>query len=139
MRQSRLTKQRKAIIGVIKSACYHPTADQIYQLVKKQLSSISVGTVYRNLDILTAKNLIKRIDIPGEPMRFDADLSDKAYFVCKEKGAIYDLKINPSEIKKLFNDQSVIDSVDGSNIVIFGSSKDSNKERSLRKGTVKQI
>ena len=139
MQKTRLTKQRKFILDVIKSACYHPTAEQIHQLVKKQLPSISVGTVYRNLDVLAGQNLIKRIDIPGQPARFDADLSDKAYFVCKEKCAIYDLKVDSEKVIKLTDDESIINSVDGFNIVIFGKSKNNQFERSLRKGSLKQV
>ncbi len=137
MIKTRLTKQRKFILDIIKSACYHPTAEQIHQLVKKQMPSVSVGTVYRNLDVLTTQNLIKRIDIPGEPMRFDADLSNKVYFVCKGKGTIYDLKIDKSKIMKLFQDQSAINSIDNFNIVLFGSAKNSQTERGLRKGQIK--
>lgn len=137
MQKTRFTKQRKLILEVVKSACYHPTAEQIHQLVKKQLPSISVGTVYRNLDVLTEQNLIKRIDIPGEPVRFDADLSDKAYFVCKEKGAIYDIKVSKSDMQKILPKHSVVENVDTFNLVIFGQSKNDQKERSLRKGIIK--
>lgn len=135
--KTRLTKQRKLILEIVKSACYHPTADQIYQLVKKKLPKISVGTVYRNLDVLVDQKLIKRIDIPSEPVRFDADLKSKAYFVCKRRGAIYDLEIDPEKVMKLVSDQSVIESIDDFNILLFGASKSDSKERSLRKGQLK--
>lgn len=135
--KTRLTKQRKLILDVVKSACYHPTADQIYSLVKKKLPTISVGTVYRNLDVLTGQNFIRRIDIPGEPVRFDADLKNKAYFVCKNKGVIYDLEVDALEIKKLFKGQSAIDSIDDFTILLFGTSKTDSSELLLRKGQLK--
>jgi len=134
--KTRLTNQRKVVLEVIKSACYHPTAEQIYKLTKKQLPKISVGTVYRNLDILSSQNIIKRIDIPGEPARFDADLSKKAYFVCKDKKAIYDIKIDKKEILNLIPDNSVVNKIDDFNIVLFGSAKNYPVERSLRKGQI---
>lgn len=135
--KTRLTKQRKLILEIVKSACYHPTADQIYQLVKKKLPKISVGTIYRNLDILADQKLIKRIDIPSEPVRFDADTRNKAYFVCKRKGVIYDLKIDPSKIKELIREEDMIESIDDFNILLFGTSKSNNKERGLRKGQLR--
>jgi Fe2+ or Zn2+ uptake regulation protein len=135
--RTRLTKQRKLVLEVVKSACYHPTADQIYGLVKKKLPSISVGTVYRNLEVLNKQKLIRQIDIPGEPMRFDVESKNKAYFVCKNKGVIYDLKIDPKKVKKLFKNESAIDSIDDFNILLFGSSKESSGERGLRKGILK--
>ena len=133
----RLTTQRKFILEVIQSTCYHPTADQIFKLTKKRLSKISIGTIYRNLDILTEQGLIKRIDIPNEPVRYDADLKNKAYFVCKNKGAIYDLKIDSEKIKSLI-ECDCIDEIDDFNIILFGTSKSSVSERSLRKGQVKK-
>ena len=133
----RLTKQRKLILDIIKSACYHPTAEQIYSLVKKQLLSISVGTVYRNLNVLVSQGLIKHIDIPGEAVRFDADLSDKAYFVCRKKGVIYDLPIDKSKLAKTLQETTVVESSDSFNLVIFGTSKANPSELKLRKGRVK--
>lgn len=134
--KTRLTKHRKTILSVVQSACYHPTAEQIFKLVKKKLSTISVGTVYRNLDVLTDQKLIKRIDIPGEPVRFDADLKNKAYFVCKNKGAIYDLDIDPKKLKNLIN-CDCIEEIDDFHILLFGTSKECKNERSLRKGQLK--
>ncbi len=130
----RLTKQRKLILDVVRFACYHPTAEQIYILVKKQLSSISIGTVYRNLDILVSQSLIKRIDIPGEVVRFDADLSDKAYFVCSKMGVIYDLPIEKSKLVKILPQNTIIDSSDSFSLVIFGKSKKGSDEIMMRKG-----
>ena len=135
--QNRQTKQRKLILEIIKSACYHPTAEQIYGLVKKRLPKISVGTVYRNLDVLADQKLIKRIDIPGEPARFDGHLEKKAYFVCNRTGVIYDLKINSNELLKLFKSKSFIKGIDEFNILLFGTSKSGSKERALRKGQLK--
>lgn len=135
--KARITPQRKMILSVIQSTCYHPTADQIFKLVKKQLPSIGVGTVYRNLDILSEQKSIKRIDIPGEPVRFDADQKNKAYFVCKNKGAIYDLKINSEKLKNLI-DCNCIETIDDFHILLFGSSKNSVNERKLRKGQLKR-
>lgn len=132
--KTRLTNQRKVVLEVIKSACYHPTAEHIYRLTKKQLPNISVGTVYRNLDVLTSHNLVKRIDIPSEPSRYDADISNKAYFVCRHKKTIYDIGIDKKKFLGLIADRSVIDKVDSFNVVLFGSSKTDARERGLRKG-----
>ena len=134
--KNRLTKQREVILEVVKAACYHPTAEQIFHLTRKLLPKISVGTVYRNLDVLTGLNLIKKIDIPGEPARFDAELTNKAYFVCKEKGAIYDLDIDPKKIRKLFGDNAIVNSIDDFSILIFGTTNNIPEELSMRKGQI---
>lgn len=138
MTKNRLTPQRKQILEVVQSACYHPTADQIHQLVRKQMPAISVGTVYRNLDLLHDQKLIKRIDIPGEPARYDADPNHKAYFVCRDKGAIYDLDLDIETLSLLLKDHPAIDRIDDFSLVVFGTSKENPMERKLRKGKLNQ-
>jgi len=132
----RQTKQREIVLNVIKSACYHPTAEQIFRLTKKKLPKISVGTVYRNLDVLLSHQMIKRIDIPGEPARFDGDMTDKAYFVCQDKKAIYDLKIDADKLSSLVKNNELINKISNFNLLILGISNDSATERGLRKGTL---
>lgn len=137
--KNRLTNQRKIILDIIRAACYHPTAEQIYKLTKKQLPKVSIGTVYRNLDVLAGLGIIKRIDIPGEPARYDCDLTNKAYFVCRDNGAIYDLYVDKKQLMKLISHNGVINKVDGFNIIIFGTSSNKPNERALRKGVVRTI
>ena len=136
--KTRSTKQRKLILDVVKAACYHPTAEQVFTLVKKSLPKVSVGTVYRNLDVLAEQKLIKKIDIPGQPARFDADSGNKAYFVCKRKGAIYDLHIDPKKLKNLISECECIDEINDLNILLFGTSKDCPNDRGMRKGIIKK-
>lgn len=138
MAKNRLTPQRKQILEVVKSACYHPTADQIHQLVHRQIPRISVGTVYRNLELLASQRLIRKIDLPGEPARFDADPNHKAYFVCRDKGAIYDLDLDIETLSLLLKDHPAIDRIDDFSLVVFGNAKENPMERKLRKGQLKQ-
>ena len=49
----RMTKQRKLILEVLRNTNTHPTADWIYEQVKKEIPNISLGTVYRNLRLLS--------------------------------------------------------------------------------------
>lgn len=130
----RLTRQREVILSTVKSACYHPTAHQIYQLTKKLLPSISQGTVYRNLELLTSQNHLRRIDIPGEPARFDADTSPKAYFVCTEKGSIYDLPVDEEALRKLIAADKLVGTSDNFNLVVFGKTNPGSDELGRRKG-----
>jgi len=56
----RLTKQRKVIIDYLCSLKTHPTADDLFPPLKKRLPSMSLGSLYRNLDALTKKGKIKK-------------------------------------------------------------------------------
>jgi Fe2+ or Zn2+ uptake regulation protein len=135
----RLTKQRRQILEIVQSACYHPTAEQVYLLAKKTIPGISVGTVYRNLDLLTADGRLRKIDIPGEPARYDADLKPKAYFVSRPNGVIYDIPLSSDFLKKALGKQSAIGRIDDFSLVVFGIAKESVTERGIRKGRVSQF
>jgi Fur family peroxide stress response transcriptional regulator len=137
MTHSRLTKQRALVLNVVHSACYHPTAEQIHQLALKTMPNLSVGTVYRNLDVLHTQKRIKRIDIPGEPSRYDADPAHKAYFVCRDKGAIYDLELDTESLSKLLKDHPAIEKIEDFSLVVFGTAKENQAERKMRKGQLK--
>ena len=50
---TRMTRQRKLILEELRRMKSHPTADEIYSMVREKLPRISLGTVYRNLQLLT--------------------------------------------------------------------------------------
>ena len=73
----------------------HPTAEEIFNEVRKVLPKISLGTVYRNLDMLSSEGKIRRIETASGSSRFDSDSSDHPHFRCLSCGQIFDL---PEEI-----------------------------------------
>ena len=89
----RMTHQRQVILEEVKMDLSHPTADEIYERVRKRLPRVSMGTVYRNLDILTSCGLISRSK-PGLPqMRFDGNTQDHYHMTCTGCGKIEDAPI----------------------------------------------
>jgi Fur family ferric uptake transcriptional regulator len=66
-----MTNQRQVILEEIQKVNTHPTADEVYETVRKRLPRISLGTVYRNLEILSACGLIQKIGPLSNQMRFD--------------------------------------------------------------------
>ena len=57
-----------------------------------------MGTVYRNLTILTAQGLIKKIDFGSTFDRFDANNSPHYHFICEKCGSVNDLEIPVDEL-----------------------------------------
>ena len=85
------SKQKKEIYDFIKNANNHPTADEIYFQLNETSSRISRGTIYRNLNLLVEKNIIKRITIPNHPDRFDFICNEPHnYAICSECGRVFD-------------------------------------------------
>lgn len=69
----------------------HPTADMIYGDLKKHMASISRTTVYNVLNLLCENNVVKRIAIEKNEMRYDANTANHIHFKCNDCGMVYDL------------------------------------------------
>ena len=91
MSQTRMTKQRAVILDVLRSVTSHPTADEIYGMVRKKLPRISLGTVYRNLELLTNTGEITRLDRAGIQKHFDGNPMPHHHVRCKMCGKIGDV------------------------------------------------
>jgi len=91
----RMTDQRRVILDEIRSTKAHPTADELYRDVRKRLPKISLGTVYRNLDILTKSGLINKLDFGSGQSRYDADVSDHYHIRCVDCNRIVDIMDMP--------------------------------------------
>jgi Fur family ferric uptake transcriptional regulator len=71
----RLTSQRQVILEELQKVTSHPTANEVFDMVRKRLPRIGLGTVYRNLDLLSEMGIIKKLEVGGEQKRFDGDTS----------------------------------------------------------------
>lgn len=93
-RKIRMTRQRQQILDQLSSVKTHPTADELYQMVRKEMPRISLGTVYRNLEILSDSGIIQKLDVGGTQKRFDADISNHAHIRCVRCGRVGDLHVH---------------------------------------------
>lgn len=87
----RMTQQRQIILEEVQRVDCHPTADEIYDRVRERLPKISLGTVYRNLDILSKDGIIKKIDFGYPQMRFDGNIREHYHVTCMACGKIEDI------------------------------------------------
>ncbi|MCC0633275.1 MULTISPECIES: Fur family transcriptional regulator [unclassified Clostridioides] len=88
----KFSKQRELILNEILNNPVHPTADCLYENLKKDNPSLSLGTVYRNLAQLTEHGFIKKVSIPGNPDRFDGRTENHYHIICEVCGEVYDLE-----------------------------------------------
>ena len=87
----RKTEQRAVILDELRKCRNHPGADELYARVRQRLPRISLATVYRNLELMAARGLIRRLDpVPGS-RRFDAVVDNHGHFRCTACGRIEDL------------------------------------------------
>jgi len=86
----RKSRQREAILKVLRSTTSHPTADWIHEQVRKEIPNISLGTVYRNLKLLKEEGEILDLDMAGGFNRFDGNSESHYHFRCEECGRVFD-------------------------------------------------
>lgn len=91
MSQTRMTKQRAVILETLRAVTTHPTADEIYGMVREKMPRISLGTVYRNLDLLASSGEIKCLNRAGVQKRFDGDISHHLHVRCSSCGKVADI------------------------------------------------
>jgi len=91
----RMTKQRQIILEELRAVTSHPTADEMYEMIRKRLPRISLGTVYRNLEILSEKGVIQKLSVGGTKKRFDGDVSEHYHLRCTSCGRVDDVDLPP--------------------------------------------
>jgi len=78
----RETNQRRVILEKLSKVTSHPSADEVYQAVRRELPRISLGTVYRNLEVLVKMGKIQRLVSGASQMRFDANTQQHCHVRC---------------------------------------------------------
>jgi Fur family ferric uptake transcriptional regulator len=79
------------VLEEVRKVRTHPTADEVYEMVRLRLLKVSLGTVYRNLDRLSREGLINTIEGPGQ-RRYDGELDDHVHLRCTCCGYIGDVE-----------------------------------------------
>ena len=88
----KVTTQRLAICEFILSRKDHPTADQIYQGLRNEYPTISLGTVYKTLHLLKKLGLVQQLGFSEGSIRYDPDMELHINMVCSKCGKVYDYK-----------------------------------------------
>ncbi len=87
------TRQRKAILTVLRNTRSHPTADQIYDEVRQEMPNISKGTVYRNLQVLRDERAIIELKLNGTLSRYEVKQESHYHFRCEKCGRVSDVDV----------------------------------------------
>ena len=91
------SRQRESIKEYLMSTKEHPTADMVYLHVKQEFPNISLGTVYRNLNLLADIGEIIKISTLNGGDRFDGTTTPHYHFFCTDCGAVLDLDMDNIE------------------------------------------
>lgn len=86
-----MTKNNELLLKIIETHRIHPTAEDVFMIARSSNPKISLGTVYRNLNMLADSGGIRRISIPGEPDHFDCMIPHD-HLKCRKCGKIVDIE-----------------------------------------------
>ena len=94
----RKTRQRQVILEELSKLGSHPSAAKLYEVVRQRLPKISLGTVYRNLELLTQNGTIQKLALSGTQSRFDANVQQHYHVRCVRCGRVDDVDETPADL-----------------------------------------
>ena len=99
----RSTRQRSLIIEALRETNAHPTAAWLFSKVKEKCPNISLGTIYRNLNILKETGIIRELKFGKNTARFDGNVEFHHHIFCLECGKLEDVTctVNPDLIQSV--------------------------------------
>ncbi|MBN1911890.1 MAG: transcriptional repressor [Pirellulales bacterium] len=132
--QERETRQRQVVLEELRKVSCHPTAPELYELVRKRLPKISLGTVYRNLERLSQRGTIRKLVLGGTETRFDGDLDVHDHVRCAECGRVDDVENLPKKIPDPAPDMAAGYTILGHRLEYFGLCPSCQQKRRKKRG-----
>ena len=118
------SKQRDAIITLLRSVKSHPSAEWLHVNLKDDFPSLSLATVYRNLNLLCELGLVRKIEVGDGTVRFDGHTENHYHFLCSGCKSVIDVSESElSDINSLIEDKYHV-KVDTHSIVFFGKCRE---------------
>lgn len=96
------THPRMVLLRELTKSFEHPTAEQIHENIKEENPSISLGSVYRILDMLVDAGLIRRVSVRSGSKKYDGNLAPHGHIYCTKSDTIQDFY--DEELYGLIND-----------------------------------
>jgi Fur family peroxide stress response transcriptional regulator len=86
-----VTHQRVAVYRCLLEDDSHPDAERVFERVRRRVPTISLGTVYKALDILKDLGAVAEVDAPRSATRYEAVIEPHHHLICESCGKILDL------------------------------------------------
>ena len=124
----RITKQRQVILEELRKLDTHPSADELYKVVRQRLPRISLGTVYRNLEVLVEMGEIQKLELSGSIKRYDWDTNKHYHIRCVRCDRVDDAPIAP--LKQLEGElyEATVFEIIGHNLEFIGLCPECSKK-----------
>lgn len=118
------SKQREALYRLLRSTKTHPTAETLYNELRKEFPNISMGTVYRNLSQLCKNGDVLKISTGDSCEHYDGFTHEHYHFVCNECGGVFDVDaVLPEELDATIEKNTGFD-IDSRSVIFYGKCLD---------------
>ena len=104
-RNMKVTPQRLGILTLMHDYG-HISVEDLYEKIKKQFSSISLATLYKNVNAMISVSLLKEVKIPNMKSKYEIVKTPHAHLLCESCGALEDFQINMDEVSHLLESKS---------------------------------
>lgn len=128
MKTLKYSRQRESIKTCLMERHDHPTADALYTSIRQEFPNISLGTVYRNLNLLVELGEIQRLSCGDGTDHFDYDTKPHYHYVCRQCGSIVDLPMKSAETLEVEARKYVDGSVNEHTIFFYGTCNKCSKK-----------
>ena len=129
MNTLKYSRQRESIKSCLMERKDHPTADAVYMSIREEYPNISLGTVYRNLNLLVELGEVVKLTCGDGADHFDADTSPHYHFVCSDCGQVIDLPMQTREDLNRVAEEHFDGQVKNHTIYFYGTCKDCSAKK----------
>lgn len=128
------TRQRQAVLAVIRNSHEHLTANEVFEGARRLLPGISFATVYNSLKFLKTEGLIGEVSVGKDAARYDRKLTRHDHAVCDVCGKLVDLDLpSPKALLKRAAELSQFDA-ESVEIILRGTCPDCKKKKKAKRG-----
>lgn len=90
----RLTQYRSVVLEMLRATGNHPTAAEVFRIVRRRRPGVAYATIYNSLNWLERKGMIARVDFVDEAARYDPIVKRHDHLICDQCGALRDVTIH---------------------------------------------
>lgn len=129
MKTLKYSRQRESIKASLMNRHDHPTADALYASIREDFPNISLGTVYRNLNLLVETGEIKKLTCGDGADHFDGNIKQHYHFVCTECNQIFDMDLGTFDGLDQEAQKHAPGIIDDHYVLFYGRCKDCLKKK----------
>jgi len=98
----------------------HLTADEVYEKVRRKLPRVSLGTIYRNLEVLAEHGLIRKIELAGQQKMFDGNMQKHYHLQCNKCNNLVDIPVDMVTVDFFESENDNNSKITGFNLELIG-------------------